>query len=240
MNFDFDHRHIIITGGAGALGTAVVQLLVDSGAECSVPCFDQNEQEAFELTDHPNVFTTAGVDLTDEEQTQSFYGDAISEQGPLWGSIHIAGGFGMGKIDDTPLADFNKQLQLNTYTCYNSCRAAVGWMRKSDFGGGRIVNIAARPGLEPRQGKGMAAYTVSKAAVAALTEALAAELVGDDILVNAIAPSTIDTPANRKSMPDADYDKWPKPAQLARQIAYLVSPENEVTRGGIVPVYGKS
>jgi NAD(P)-dependent dehydrogenase (short-subunit alcohol dehydrogenase family) len=237
---DLNNLHMIITGGAGTLGTAVVQLLLDSGAFCSVPCFNKEEQDSFALVDHQNVFTIADIDLTDEEQTQSFYSDAIDEQGSLWASIHIAGGFGMGKIEDTPLADFDKQFKLNTVTCYNSCRAAVQWMRKSDHSGGRIVNVASRPAVEPRQGKGMTAYTVSKAGVAALTQSLAAEVVGDNILVNAIAPSIIDTPQNRDAMPDANYDKWPKPEQLARQIAFLVSPENEVARGGIIPVYGKS
>jgi NAD(P)-dependent dehydrogenase (short-subunit alcohol dehydrogenase family) len=113
-------------------------------------------------------------------------------------------------------------------------------MLKSDYSGGRIVNVASRPAIEPRQGKGMTAYTVSKAGVAALTESLAAEVVKDDILVNAIAPSIIDTPQNREGIPDANYKKWPKPKQLAKQIAYLVSVENEITRGGIIPVYGKS
>ena len=236
----FSDLHLVITGGAGTLGTAVVKLLAESGAACSIPCFNEAEQNNFALRDHPNIYTKAGIDLSDEQQTQSFYKDAIDKQGPLWGSIHIAGGFGMGSIEDTSQSDFEKQLQLNTVTCYNSCRTAVVWMRKSSHNGGRIVNIAARPALEPRQGKGMSAYTVSKAGVAALTEALGAELVDENILVNAIAPSIIDTPQNRDSMPDADYDKWPKPEQLAQQIAYLVSPENTITRGGVIPVYGKS
>lgn len=237
---DLNELHFVITGGAGALGTAVVELLVESGANCSVPCFNEQEHEDFKLSDHQDIFTKVGVDLSNDEQTQSFYQDAVDEQGPLWGSIHIAGGFGMGKIEDTPQSDFEKQLQMNTVTCYNSCRTAIQWFRKSNYSGGRIVNIASRPAVEPRQGKGMTAYTVSKAGVAALTQSLAAEVASEDILVNAIAPSIIDTPQNRKGMPDADYTNWPKPKQLAQQIAYLVSPENEVTRGGVIPVYGKS
>ncbi|MEL7833413.1 SDR family NAD(P)-dependent oxidoreductase [Fodinibius sp. N2] len=236
---DFSDRHFIITGGAGSLGTAVVQLLLDAGARCSVPCFNKSELDNFDLTDHKNVFTKVDVDLTDEDQAQSFFEDAIDEQGPLWGSIHIAGGFGMGSIQKTSKADFMKQINLNLVTCYNSCRAAVQQF-KDQGDGGRIVNIAARPALEPRQGAGMTAYTTSKAGVAALTESLAAEVVEDDILVNAIAPSVIDTSQNRESMPNANFDKWPKPEQLAQQIAYLVSPENKVTRGSVVSVYGKS
>ncbi|MDZ7692455.1 MAG: SDR family NAD(P)-dependent oxidoreductase [Balneolaceae bacterium] len=240
MGFNLDDRHIVVTGGAGSLGTAVMELLLKAGAQCSVPCFNDEELESFSLRENSSVFTKTPVDLGNEEQCQDFYESAVEEQGNLWASIHIAGGFGMGSIEETPLSGFNKQLQMNTVTCYNSCRAAVHWMRKSSHNGGRIVNIASQPGIEPRQGEGMTAYTVAKAGVAALTESLAAEVVEDDILVNAIAPSIIDTPANRNAMPDANYDDWPKPEQLAQQIGYLVSTSNEVTRGGIIPVYGRS
>lgn len=240
MKMNFNNKHIIVTGGAGALGTASIKLFVNAGASVSVPCFDQQEYDSFELKEEQDVFAQPDINLAEEENTRSFFESAVDEQGPLWASVHIAGGFGMGSIEDTTLEDFNKQLQMNTITCYNSCRAAAQWMRESSFEGGRIVNISSRPGVEPRQGKGMSAYTVTKAAVAALTESLAAELVDENILVNAIAPSIIDTPANRKTMPDADFDKWPKPEQLARQIAFLCSEENEVTRGGVIPVYGKS
>jgi NAD(P)-dependent dehydrogenase (short-subunit alcohol dehydrogenase family) len=240
MPFILENKHIVITGGAGTLGTAVVQHLLDAGASCSVPCYDDHELQSFDLKNEADVFARADIDLTNEEQTQQFYKKAVDEQGSLWASIHIAGGFGMGSIEDTPASNFNKQLQMNTVTCYNACRSAVQWMRESKASGGRIVNIASRPGIEPRQGKGMTAYTVAKAGVAALTESLAAEVVDEDILVNAIAPSIIDTPQNRESMPDADYDEWPKPKQLAQQIGSLISLDNEVTRGGIIPVYGKS
>jgi len=119
------------------------------------------------------------------------------------------------------------------------CAAAVRALRRSGQGG-RIVNVAARPALEPRLAAGMAAYGASKAAVAALTQALAEEVAGDGILVNAIAPSIIDTPANRAAMPKAKHDAWPKVDEIAATIAFLASPLNRVTRGAIVPVYGKS
>ncbi|HEX6983204.1 MAG TPA: SDR family NAD(P)-dependent oxidoreductase [Balneolaceae bacterium] len=238
MKFNFSDKHVIITGGTGALGSAVVDLLIQAGAKCSIPCFNESEMEAFELRDDENIFIKTGVDLTDEKATENFYREAVKKQGGLWASVHTAGGFAIGAIEKTTLEDFNKQLHMNLITCYNSCRAAVELIRKST--GGRIVNIASRPGIERRQGKGMTAYTVAKAGVAALTEALAAEVVSDGVLVNAIAPSIIDTPANRKSMPDVNYDKWPKPEQLARQIVYLISRENEITSGAIIPVYGQS
>ncbi len=240
MDIDLDGRHVVVTGGAGALGSAVVNLLLEAGARCSVPCFNQKELDSFKLKEEPGAFTRTPVDLSNEEECQSFFEEAVDEHGDLWASIHIAGGFGMGNIEDTPLADFNKQWQMNTVTCYNSCRAAVRWMRDSTHNGGRIVNIASRPAKEPRQGNGMTAYTVAKAGVAALTESLAAEVIEDNILVNAIAPSIIDTETNRSATPNADYNQWPKPKQLARQVAFLVSLENEVTRGGVIPVYGKS
>lgn len=236
---DFSNLHIIVTGGTGALGSATVNLLLEGGARCSIPCYDKSELKDFAQQHHERVFIKTGVDLTDEEATRDFYKSAVEQSGTLWASVHIAGGFGMGNIEESTKADFMKQINLNLVTCYNSCRTAISYMKKSGKGG-RIVNIASRPALEPRQGAGMSAYTTSKAGVAALSQSLAAEVASDNILINAIAPSIIDTPANRNSMPDADYSNWPKPGEIAHQIAYLVSKENFVTRGGIIPVYGKS
>ena len=113
-------------------------------------------------------------------------------------------------------------------------------MRRAANGGGRIVNISARPALEPRLGAGSVAYTASKAAVAALTQSLAAEVLHENILVNAIAPSMIDTDANRKAMPRADYSLWPKPAEIAAIICNLAAPSNRLTSGAVIPVYGRA
>lgn len=239
MDINFNDKHVVITGGTGALGSAVTAKLLHAGASCSIPCYDKSELENFEFKDHERLFIKVGVDLTSEQHAQDFYEEAAEANGKLWASIHIAGGFGMSNIEDTPKADFMKQINLNLVTCFNSCKAAIHHIRKSGEGG-RIVNVAARPALEPRQGSGMTAYTTSKAGVAAFTQSLAAEVVKDDILINAIAPSIIDTPANRKNMPDADYDSWPKPDEIAAQMIYLASPQNLVTRGGIIPVYGQS
>jgi NAD(P)-dependent dehydrogenase (short-subunit alcohol dehydrogenase family) len=156
----------------------------------------------------------------------------------LWASIHLAGGFAMSGIAETDKAKLMAQLDTNFVACFLCCRAAVKAMRQS--GGGRIVNVAARPGLEWRSGAGMVAYAASKAAVAAMTAALAEEVAKDGILVNAIAPSIMDTPANRAAMSKADYSAWPKVEEVAATIRFLASPQNAVTRGGIVPVYGKS
>ena len=131
------------------------------------------------------------------------------------------------------------QIETNLVSCFLCCRAAVVAMSKGKSGG-RIVNVAARPALEPRMGAGMTAYTASKAGVAALTASLAEEVAKDGILVNAVAPSIMDTPANRSAMPKADFSAWPKVEEVAATILFLASPDNAVTRGAIVPVYGKS
>jgi NAD(P)-dependent dehydrogenase (short-subunit alcohol dehydrogenase family) len=130
------------------------------------------------------------------------------------------------------------QIEINLVTCYLCCRSAVNAMVAKP-GGGRIVNVASRPALEWRSGAGMAAYTASKAAVAALTAALAEEVVKDNVLVNAVAPSILDTEANRRAMPKADHAAWPKVEEVAQTILFLASPDNKVTRGAIVPVYGR-
>ena len=130
------------------------------------------------------------------------------------------------------------QIDSNLVSCFLCCRAAVKAMQART--GGRIVNVAARPALEPRSGAGMTAYTIAKNGVATLTIALAEEVAKDGILVNAVAPSIMDTLSNRKAMPKADFDKWPKVEEVAATILFLASPDNKVTRGAIVPVYGKS
>jgi NAD(P)-dependent dehydrogenase (short-subunit alcohol dehydrogenase family) len=126
---------------------------------------------------------------------------------------------------------------MNLVSCFLCCRAAVNAMTGKE---GRIVNVAARPALEWRSGAGMTAYTASKAAVGALTVALAEEVAKQGILINAVAPSIMDTPANRKAMPKADHAAWPKVEEVTRTILFLASPENKVTRGAIVTVYGRS
>ncbi len=230
---DFHDRHVVVTGGAGALGTALVECLIEAGATCHVPCFDEAEAQRFRLRDRPQVKLIVAGNRADEKNVAALY-DGIA---PLWASIHLAGGFAAGPLRETSLATIRQQIDMNLVSCLLCCRAAVNAMTGS---GGRIVNVAARAALEWRTGAGMAAYTASKAAVAALTAALAEEVAKDGILVNAVAPSIMDTPANRKAMPKADYDLWPKVEEVAATIMFLASPENRVTRGAVVPVYGRS
>jgi NAD(P)-dependent dehydrogenase (short-subunit alcohol dehydrogenase family) len=232
---DFSDRHVVVTGGTGALGTAVVRTLVAAGAVCHVPYVHDGEAQRFPLRQHERVTLLAVADLADEAAVTRLY-DGVPK---LWASIHLAGGFAMSQVAETGKAALMQQVDMNFVTCFLCCRAALyGFARAG--GGGRIVNVAARPALEWRSGGGRAAYTASKAAVAALTVALAEEVAKDGILVNAVAPSIMDTAANRAAMPKADYAAWAKVEEVAATIAFLASPENKVTRGGIVPVYGRS
>jgi NAD(P)-dependent dehydrogenase (short-subunit alcohol dehydrogenase family) len=230
---DFSNRTVVITGGTGALGGAVVDLLVKSGARCVVPYRRDKEAQGFAHRANKAVSLVAVNDLSNESDVARLY-DGVS---PLWASIHIAGGFAGGKVAETDKAALLRQLDGNLISCFLCCHAAVKAMAGR---GGRIVNVASRQALEWRHGAGAAAYSVSKAGVAALTALLAEEVAKDGILVNAVAPSIMDTPTNRESMPKADFDKWPKVEEVAATIAFLASPDNRVTRGGVVPVYGKS
>jgi NAD(P)-dependent dehydrogenase (short-subunit alcohol dehydrogenase family) len=230
---NFRDRHVVVTGGAGALGTALVEALIGAGAICHVPCFDEAEAQRFRLRVHRQVKLIITGNLADEKPVGRLY-DGV---GSLWASIHLAGGFAAAPLRETAAAALREQIDMNLVSCFLCCRAAVNAMGGN---GGRIVNVTARAALEWRTGAGMAAYTATKAAVAALTAALAEEVARDGILVNAVAPSIMDTPANRQAMPRADYDQWPKVEEVAATILFLASPENQVTRGAVVPVYGRS
>jgi len=230
----FSGAHVVVTGGTGALGTAVVAALRQAGAICHVTNLVAGELDHFAYKNDPDVHVTSGIDLADEAAVMRFYASLP----PLWASIHIAGGFAMAPVAETTATDFEAQFRMNTLSAFLCSRAAVTAIRaRGDNKGGRIVNVAARPGIEPRLGAGMVAYTASKAAVAALTQALGEELAGEAIWVNAVAPSIIDTPANRAAMPDAPHQRWVAPAALAELIVFLASPDNRVTRGAVVPVY---
>ena len=226
---DYRSRTVVVTGGTGALGRAVVEALLAAGAVCHVPY----RGAPGDLGGHERLTLHAGIDLTDDGAVDGFYGQIPG----LWASIHVAGGFAFGPVAAAPASVLMDQVGINLVTSWLCCRSAVKALTAG--GGGRIVNVAARPAIEWRSGAGMAAYTASKAAVAALTVALAEEVAKDGILVNAVAPSIIDTAANRKAMPDADHAAWPRVEEVAATILFLACPANKVTRGAIVPVYGR-
>jgi len=231
---DLTGKLVVITGATGGLGGAVVMALLERGASCHLPMLEPAVPSGRPWSGHARVAATTGVALDDEAQVTALYAALPG----LWGSIHLVGGFAAAPIVDTSVADLNRMVAMNTTTCFLSCREAVRAIRRGGGSGGRIVNVAARPALSPTGG--MVAYAASKAAVASITQCLAAEVVAEGIWVNAIAPSIIDTPANRAAMPKADHATWPKAEQLADTIAYLVSPCNALTSGTVVPVYGRA
>jgi NAD(P)-dependent dehydrogenase (short-subunit alcohol dehydrogenase family) len=237
MHIDFTDLHVAVTGGTGALGAAIVQLLVEAGATCHIPGRRIPDPAAFPLAGHERVRITGDVELTDESAVSRFYA-AIPQ---LWASIHAAGGFDMAPVADTPLSMFRAMMDTNAVSCFLCCREATRRIRATTGGGatgGRIVNVAAKPALIPTAG--LCAYAASKAAVASLTVSLSEELAAERIWVNAVVPSTMDTPANRRAMPKADFARWPKVEEVAATIAFLSSPQNTVTHGALAPVYGRS
>lgn len=227
---------VVVTGGTGGLGRGVVATLLEEGATCWIPNVDAGLSAGFELARHERVHLVEGVDLLDEAQVDAFYHRVPD----LYASIHLVGGFTMAPIAETRAADFRKMMDLNALTAFLCTRAAVGRMRQAAAGRteGRIVNVAARPALLPTGG--MVAYAASKAAVVSLTLSAAEELRAESIWVNAIAPSIMDTPDNRKAMPRADHSRWPKVGDVARAITWLASPDNALTTGLVMPVYGNA
>lgn len=224
-------RDIVVTGGAGALGGAVVAAFVRAGASCHVPVHGSTAPPAAN-----GVTYVPGVDLTNEAAVTAFYAGLPPA---LWASVHLAGGFAMGGITETSLGDLRTQFDMNAVTAFLCCREAVRRFRlRPGGGGGRIVNVTARTALQPASQK--SAYSLAKGAVASLTANLAEELKSEGILVNAVAPGTIDTPANRAAMPDLEESRMVKAGDIASVIVWLASPENRIASGAIVPVYGNS
>jgi NAD(P)-dependent dehydrogenase (short-subunit alcohol dehydrogenase family) len=210
MEGSLEGRDVVVTGAAGGLGPAVVAAFRARGARCHTP-------------------TRQELDLADETSVARFYGALPG----LWASVHVAGGFAMSPVEETSLAAFEAQWRINTVTAFLCGREAARRMKQSGAGG-RIVNVGSRAALDAPGQK--IAYVAAKAAVTAMTRALAAELQPAKILVNAVIPDTIDTPANRAAMPAADFSRWTPPAAIAEAIAWLASPANSTVTGALVPV----
>lgn len=229
MDLGLAGRSVVVTGGAGALGRAVIERLLQEGA---LPVVTSRDGGGL-----PDVLSGRvrmyAVDVADEAAVTRCFADA----GSIWASVHLAGAFAMARIERTGAADFQRLFDANAMTCFLCCREAVKAMRQTGAGG-RIVNVGARPAVLPAGG--MIAYATSKAAVASITQSVAEETRAEGILVNAILPSTMDTPANRASMPNADFGAWPKVEQVAEAIAFLASPANALISGALVPVYGRA
>ena len=232
-------RHVVVTGGTGALGAAVVNALLQAGAICYVPAIESTAPTGRFLAGG-KVTIVPNIDLADEASVDGFY----SKLPQLHAVVNIAGGFAYAPIADSPAKVVQHQMSMNFVSCVLSCRAAIANFRKAGPDGvkrgGHIVNIAARPALNPRQGANMTAYTASKAAVAAFTVALAEEVKNENISLIALCPSTLDTPGNRAEMPKADHATWVKPAAIAELIVAHCSLSDTINSGALIPVYGRA
>ena len=221
-------RVIAITGGHGALGRAVLEAALADGLKVAVI------DHAMGHATPDGVLEVGGVDLTDPAQAGQAIAAVIGRFGRLDALLNIAGGFVWQTTDDTEPA-WDRMHALNVTTALNASRAALPHLKASDEG--RIVNVGSAAAL--KAGAGMGAYGAAKAGVHALTQALAEELKTSSVTVNAVLPSIIDTPTNRKDMPDADPAQWVAPGDLAAVILFLASPESRAMTGALVPVTGR-
>jgi NAD(P)-dependent dehydrogenase (short-subunit alcohol dehydrogenase family) len=228
-------RTAIVTGGTGGLGSAVVERLVDDGWRVVVPWIFEKELERVRQRERLELIR---ADLFDPDQVESVVTAAAgSADAPLGGVVNLVGGFAAGgRVHETPVEDFEKQFRLNLRPTYLVTHAALAQL--IEVGGGSIVCVGTRAALQPFSGA--AGYASSKAAVIAFAKAVAVEYRDDGIRCNAILPSVIDTPANRASMPNADHDKWVKPAEIASVIANLLSHDSAPVSGAAIPVYGRA
>jgi NAD(P)-dependent dehydrogenase (short-subunit alcohol dehydrogenase family) len=225
----------LITGGTGGLGAAVTRAFLDSGWRVVVPIFHVAERER--VPAHERLVLEP-ADLSDPDSAAAVTALAAGDQGaPLRAVVNLVGGFAMGgRVHETPVEDFEAQLRVNLRPTYLVCQAALPRLQAA--GGGAIVCVSSRAALRPFPGA--AGYIVAKAGVLAFVDALAEEYRDDAIRVNAILPSVIDTPANRRAMPDADHDRWVSPEQIASVVRFLCEDGADVVSGAHIPVYGRA
>jgi NAD(P)-dependent dehydrogenase (short-subunit alcohol dehydrogenase family) len=227
-------KTIIVTGGFGNLGRAVAQAAARRGA--TVAALDVGSRppadQAAELG--PSALQLGGVDLASEEGARKAIEDVVARSGRLDALINIAGGFRWQTVEAGDVATWDQLFAMNLKTALNASKAAIPHLLKS--GAGRIVNVGAQSAL--KAAAGMGAYAASKSAIHRLTESLAGELKNRGVTVNAVLPSVIDTPANRKEMPEADFSHWVAPADLAAVILFLASDEARAVTGALIPVTG--
>jgi len=230
---------VFVAGGTGGLGQAVSTAFLNDGADLIVTF--RSEQEFVDLKravgKRSSRLTGLKIDVTDEAAVHEFMDQIASERGRLDVLVNTVGGYVGGiKLWDLDTRLFDQMLNLNLRSGYVLARSAVKLMLKA--GSGAIVNIASKAAMD--HAAEASAYAASKAAAVALMDSLAADLKGSGVRVNSILPSIIDTPANRKAMPNVDYSKWPKPEEIARVILFLCGDDSKVIHGAAIPVYGNS
>ena len=234
MRIDFAGRTVIVTGGTGALGGSVVRGFLEAGARVLVSYVVEDEVAPFrqQFADAAGRVELHRCDVRRAAEVETLFQHVPS--GDLRAVVNLAGGYRWTRVADTDDATLEHLLDLNLRTTFAMCRAAAPALVAA--GGGAIVNVSARAALRGEAGNGV--YGATKAAVLALTQSLSAELKGDGVNVNAVLPSIIDTPANRKAMPKSDPAAWVAPADLASVIVFLASDAAAAIHGAAIPVYG--
>jgi NAD(P)-dependent dehydrogenase (short-subunit alcohol dehydrogenase family) len=214
---------VLITGGAGALGQTVVPAFVSTGA--SVVLGDRNPVQV------PGV-SALKADFTDQTQVRSLVEEVLRTSGRVDALINLVGGFATGRVVETDVSLWQRMLAMNLTSAFLLSQAVLPSMLQR--GQGRIVHVAAQAALEPFPGA--AAYIVSKAGLIGLIRTLASELKGSGVTVNAVLPSTIDTPANRTAMPAADPSTWARPDSIAQALIFLASHAASQINGALIPI----
>jgi NAD(P)-dependent dehydrogenase (short-subunit alcohol dehydrogenase family) len=223
---------VLVAGGTGALGGAVLRELVDSGYEVSATWLVEQEAERIE-SDLGDSVRLMQADLLDADGAA----DAVKAVADLEAVVNLVGGFSDGpKVHETEPADFQRMIRLNVEPAFNLARAGMPVL--VERGEGSFVGVSARAAIRPFPGA--AGYITGKAALLAFVKALDAEYKGSGVRCNAVLPSVIDTPANRKATPDADFSRWVQPAEIAKVIRFLVSADSAPVSGAGIPVYGRA
>ncbi|HEX9511900.1 MAG TPA: SDR family NAD(P)-dependent oxidoreductase [Puia sp.] len=228
-------KTIIITGANGNLGVAAVKKFLDEGYK--VIAVSQSGEHLGFAAAHDN-FELKQVDLADEKATTAFAEELISLEGRIDGALLLAGGFAMGDIGATDGEALKKMISLNFETAYFIARPLFRHMLENGYG--RLVFIGARPALKPEQGKGALAYSLSKSLLFQLAELLNAEAKGRNVVAAVVVPSTMDTPNNRKSMPDANFSDWVQPEAVAGMLEFICSEKGDAVREPVYKLYNNS
>jgi len=239
MSGNFSGQVVLVGGGTGGLGRAVSLAFLNDDAKVVVPWHSPEEFAALQSAAGAHVSSLQGrqVDVTDEAAVGQLVSGILAEHGRLDALVNTVGGYAGGiKLWEMETGVFDRMLALNLRAGFVLSRAAVVPMLKQKRGA--IVNVAAKAAFD--HAAGAAAYAASKAAALAMIDSLAAETKGTGVRVNSILPSIIDTAANRRDMPNADFATWPKPEEIARVILFLCSGEAKVIHGAAIPVYGDS